>query len=153
MTDREKNAAKSRAYRAAHPDRVAATQRRSYERNREAKLAYEATPERRAAKAVRMKAARAAEPEKHRLQFRAWNYGLTVDALIELLAHGCAVCRSHERLHVDHDHTCCPPGSSPRSCGGCVRAALCHECNTALGLLREDPARIRALLAHIEGRA
>lgn len=146
---RAHRAARSRAYRAQNPDRVAAANRRSYERNREAKLAYEAQPERRAKKAARMKAARAADPEKHRLQFRAWNYGLTVEAVTAMLAGGCAVCGSAENLHVDHDHGCCPDGSSPRSCGKCVRGVLCHGCNTALGLLKEDAGRIEALLRHV----
>lgn len=59
---RARNAAKSRAYRAKHPDRVKAADRRSYERNQESRLAYAARPDVRAKKARRMKAARAADP-------------------------------------------------------------------------------------------
>ena len=96
-----------------------------------------------------MKAARAADPVGSRLKFRAWNYSITVDQLRKLLEAGCAACGSKDRLHIDHDHKCCPPGSSPRSCGSCVRGALCHGCNTALGLLCESPERIEALLIHV----
>lgn len=48
-----------------------------------------------------------------------------------------------KRLVIDHDHSCCP---GPASCGKCVRYLLCSNCNTALGLLKEDPDRIQALL-------
>lgn len=41
--------------------------------------------------------------------------------------------------HVDHCHVT-----------GKVRALLCHGCNTSLGLLREDPARIRGLALYAE---
>lgn len=58
----------------------------------------------------------------------------------------CASCgnpprgRGHTaKLFVDHCHTT-----------GRVRGLLCHPCNVALGLLRDDPARIRALLAFVE---
>lgn len=142
---------RARAWRAANPERSKALDRARYLRNREAILAREATPERRAKKAARMKAARAADREGSRLKFRAWNYGLSVERVRELLAAGCGVCGSSERLHVDHDHGCCPAGSSPRSCGRCVRGVLCHGCNTAAGLLAESPARATALARFLEG--
>lgn len=44
-------------------------------------------------------------------------------------------------FHIDHDHSCCP---GDRSCGNCLRGLLCRACNTALGLLAEDPDRLRA---------
>ena len=46
-------------------------------------------------------------------------------------------------LVVDHDHACCP---GETSCGECVRFLLCSNCNTAFGLLKEDPDRIQNLL-------
>jgi hypothetical protein len=62
----------------------------------------------------------------------------------------CAVCKQPEtaidtrtqriaNLHVDHDHKT-----------GKVRALLCRGCNTAYGLLGEDPERIRLLLRYAE---
>lgn len=43
-------------------------------------------------------------------------------------------CNNTKRLHVDHDHET-----------GEVRGMLCSGCNTSLGHLREDVARIRGL--------
>lgn len=51
-------------------------------------------------------------------------------------------------LVVDHDHTCCP-GSV--SCGLCVRGFLCGQCNSAAGLLGEDPERVLALVRYLKG--
>ena len=64
--------------------------------------------------------------------------------------HGlCAACHKPEThrsvsgqlrmLNVDHNH----------QTGG-IRKLLCHNCNTALGLLAESPDRCRALAVYIE---
>ncbi len=69
-------------------------------------------------------------------------YDLTAKEYEYILAqqHGmCAACglseKNGRRLAVDHDHKT-----------GMVRALLCIACNTSLGLLREEPKRIQALL-------
>ena len=75
---------------------------------------------------------------------------------------GCEVCgtnlltRIRERSHgqpkallvVDHDHDCCPVSSY--SCGRCVRGLICRDCNTAAGLLADEPKRARALGDYLE---
>lgn len=63
--------------------------------------------------------------------------------------NACASCQGPfiREPHVDHNHDCCP-GS--RSCGRCVRGILCHWCNTAAGLVRNDPAIARALADYLE---
>jgi hypothetical protein len=38
---------------------------------------------------------------------------------------------------VDHDHSCC---QGRRSCGKCVRGALCNRHNLYLGFIEKDPA-------------
>lgn len=77
-------------------------------------------------------------------------YGLSVEEYEALLLAKCQVCGRAEaqedgrngqsrRLHIDHDHET-----------GKVRGALCHWCNCSLGMLNEDPERIRALADYIE---
>jgi hypothetical protein len=44
-----------------------------------------------------------------------------------------------KNLAVDHCHTT-----------GRVRGLLCHYCNSALGLLKDDPARVAGLLAYAQ---
>ena len=51
----------------------------------------------------------------------------------------CASCQDiMKEPHVDHNHTT-----------GKVRALLCGNCNTALGLLKEDAGRLRCLLDYM----
>jgi hypothetical protein len=51
------------------------------------------------------------------------------------------------KVHVDHDHACCAKATS---CGKCIRGLLCSACNTALGMLRDDPRRISGLALYAE---
>jgi hypothetical protein len=44
--------------------------------------------------------------------------------------------------HVDHDHSCCPPG---RSCQVCRRGLACGNCNVAIGLAADDPDRLEQI--------
>ena len=63
-------------------------------------------------------------------------HGVTVKFILERqgsVVPECACCGSVDFLKVDHDHRCCPSSSG---CAKCVRGYLCHECNTAEGLLR-----------------
>lgn len=47
--------------------------------------------------------------------------------------------KKQKKLHVDHCHKT-----------GRVRGLLCNNCNSALGLLKDDPARVAGLLAYAE---
>lgn len=54
----------------------------------------------------------------------------------------CAICGRHEKdplnkrkLHVDHDHNCCPPNSG---CDNCVRGLLCASCNQGIGMFKDN---------------
>lgn len=67
-------------------------------------------------------------------------FGLTVDEYDAAIARGCAICGTHEgQICLDHDHT-----------SGAVRDALCQRCNQAIGLLKDDPARLRAAADYVE---
>ena len=61
----------------------------------------------------------------------------------------CAICRipTDRRLHVDHDHSCCP--TNGKSCGRCVRGLLCSSCNTGLGSFRDSPTTLQAAVAYL----
>jgi hypothetical protein len=79
-------------------------------------------------------------------------YGLSegqYEAMLEDQAYKCFICNEYpttKALHVDHDHACCP---GKTSCGSCVRGLLCHNCNVALGLLKENPVIIKSMLDYI----
>lgn len=54
----------------------------------------------------------------------------------------CAICERHcevRRLAIDHSHHT-----------GKVRGLLCHKCNTALGLFKDDSEIIQAALNYLE---
>lgn len=99
-------------------------------------------------------------PEKHRANQRAYRarnprlmksidlkkkYGITLDEYEGRLAAQqgcCAVCKSppgKKALAVDHCHDT-----------GIIRGILCHGCNTALGLLREDEKIVAALGRYLQ---
>jgi hypothetical protein len=120
-------AAKSARYRRNHPVVFKATMKKSREKHR----------------------------DKLRVACRKWhlktNYGLTLEQYSEMfLAQNgvCAVCHNPDTglrrgtvksLDVDHNHKTNE-----------IRGLLCSACNASLGLLKEDPLRIRALAAYIE---
>lgn len=79
-----------------------------------------------------------------RLYYQRKNYG--GDEVEYLFKQGgvCASCgspepRSKKGWHLDHCH-----GSKE------IRAVLCAPCNVALGMLEENPTRVKQLLEYIE---
>jgi hypothetical protein len=59
--------------------------------------------------------------------------------MVETQGGRCASCRDQLiETHVDHDHVT-----------GEVRGVLCPNCNKALGMLKDDPMRVSALLTYI----
>ena len=89
------------------------------------------------------------DPEEARRRNYKRNYDITEETyqrMFEQQGGVCAACGRPEirtnarikgRLQVDHDHVT-----------GQVRALLCLNCNAALGVLKDDPQRIEALLAY-----
>lgn len=100
------------------------------------------------------------KPEKNWIQ-NLKRMGLTPEEYENIYtAQGgvCASCKNPEtsidgktgrvrRLAIDHDHSCCP---NKNACKNCIRGLLCQSCNQALGILKEDPARIFSLLGYIK---
>lgn len=102
--------------------------------------------------AAAQRARKIRDPERYRrVEMKAFlllNYGLTVEAYEEMLARQggvCAICGEHRtlkrqnRLHVDHDHV------TRR-----VRGLLCSRCNSAVGMLADNPDRARCLAVYLE---
>lgn len=72
-------------------------------------------------------------------------YGLSLGRYFSMLhrcGYRCEACGDYSgqrRLAVDHCHE-----------SGDVRGILCTRCNAALGHLKDDPARIRGVLAYLD---
>ena len=91
-----------------------------------------------------------------RCGLKASKYGVSGEEIIRLFLPENRVCQNRgcgsvENLHLDHDHSCCPPGDVKHlvSCGECIRGWLCRSCNMSLGLLQENPRRIQGLLEYL----
>lgn len=68
-------------------------------------------------------------------------------SMISLFDGKCHACKVNDAVNIDHDHNCC---ETSRSCGKCVRGVLCHHCNSALGLLKDDREKILKLLKYVD---
>ncbi len=68
---------------------------------------------------------------------RAKQYGLSYEQYNQIVSRGCYAPGCHETtgLQIDHDHSCC---SGRKSCGKCVRGALCKRHNLYLGHIEND---------------
>lgn len=134
--DPVKARARRQRWREKYPEREAETQRAYKEKHREQI-------------AQRRKVARATDAFRRKSkEYRLIKqYGLThdqYDAMVSEQSGVCAICMKPERLsdgvlRVDHDHKT-----------GAVRALLCHACNSAIGILDENPDRMRAMAAYVE---
>lgn len=71
--------------------------------------------------------------------------------LFEAQGGVCAICKNppkdNKRLHVDHDHSCCPGRIT--GCGKCVRGLLCFSCNAGIGALKDDPNIVSAAAQYL----
>lgn len=71
-------------------------------------------------------------------------YGLTIEeraALLEKQGGVCAICFCDDPTDVDHCHST-----------GKVRGILCRQCNTALGLFKDDTARLAQAVVYLNDR-
>lgn len=99
----------------------------------------------RAHRAKLSREARARNPEaaaRYQRDYRLKRYGvgpLEYELMVERAGGACEACGARGELHVDHCHT------TRRG-----RGMLCPPCNKALGLVRDDPARLRALADYLE---
>ncbi|MFF4016802.1 endonuclease VII domain-containing protein [Streptomyces sp. NPDC001843] len=92
--------------------------------------------------ASRCKACRAADAPAQHLRRK---YGITEaerDELIAAQGGVCCICLFAPAVHVDHCHNT-----------GRVRGVLCFNCNSGLGLLRDDPDAMYRAADYLEGNA
>ena len=71
-----------------------------------------------------------------------YEYGITVqqrDGMIAKQNGRCAICHEPGKLHIDHDHAT-----------GRLRGMLCGSCNRAIGLLKDNPERMRSAAYYVE---
>jgi hypothetical protein len=175
--DRAKKREYARRYREANKERIRESARRHYEANKERikerqRLAYQANPE---PYKERERRRYQASPEKvreqHRRSYQAnrdrWAETLRQkrlngqkaaaqvrrDAIVAELWHAqgerCYLCEEPLALEVavlEHDHRCCPKLSY---CPYCIRGAACTQCNTAIGLLHENPEMLERVARNL----
>jgi len=82
-------------------------------------------------------------------ELRELKYGVTPEAfagMLESQLGGCAICAVPHQdgvkgkgLCVDHCHE-----------SGAVRGLLCRQCNSALGLLKDDPVKLRKAAEYLD---
>lgn len=91
---------------------------------------------------------RACRNQSTRKHQTKWRYGISHserDAMIQKQRNRCASCEETigkeipRTVNIDHCHK-----------SGTVRGILCSACNTSLGLMKDDPIRIRKLAMYAE---
>jgi len=113
---RSKRAARQRAYRAVHGDRLNALKRQRYATDLEFR--------------TRIKASNTQHARRYKLMHR---YGMSLEEFglrLEQQQGVCAICRrTFDKLCIDHCHHT-----------GKLRGLLCHGCNAGLGFYEDNPA-------------
>lgn len=77
--------------------------------------------------------------------YRAARYGITMEEFNLMLNNqnnACAICKSNfiKNPHIDHCHET-----------KIVRGLLCGNCNTGIGLLRDDPKLLKEAFKYLSG--
>lgn len=118
--NKEKFAAKSKAWRDANPERAKENRRRNYELNKEANLQYS---------------------REYNLK-RKFNLSLDeYDTLLKSQNGVCAICGNTctKALAVDHDHTTEK-----------VRGLLCNNCNRGLGHFKDNQQYLQQAITYLK---
>jgi len=129
------------------PDKGVINGETYYQRNRERILEYQRQVRLERGTPVRERLSLEERKERFCVTTSARKYGISKNAVRELRkvprCQACDVLLSAERRStrrcIDHCHKL-----------GTVRGVLCHSCNVALGLLKDDPKSIEGLLRYLE---
>jgi hypothetical protein len=130
VAHKEEVQAKLKAYQLNNKYKIAARRKRYWLENRERLIAQQAE------RYARQRSTRWAADLKSKYNVSRIRF----DAMLVAQLGCCSLCERpmtgpFEPV-VEHDHRCCP---GKRSCGKCVRGLAHSACNTAFGLLKEDP--------------
>jgi hypothetical protein len=145
----EKQLKASAEWKQRNKDKVAAYQKEwrenNVEKRKEAKLAWDkANPEKRKQNHERFKTKR---PDYFVNKHLKSSYGITVDdynAILTVQNHKCAGCGIEDtkaprnKLYVDHCHKT-----------NNIRGLLCQHCNTALGMVKDNPDTLLNLISYL----
>lgn len=147
-------------YRAKNREVLRAKQREYREQNKEAARERQRVwriqnPEKARAQDLRARARK--DPQRlsdwQRVHRAFRNHGLRPEAWAAAWAaqDGCCyLCGAdlvEGKVHVEHDHSCCPAG---RSCEICRRGLACGNCNRSIALADDDPDRLRRMADALE---
>lgn len=88
---------------------------------------------------VRSESRREARRKAKSVVYRRPDKAAKIAELMVLQCGRCAACQDEVPLFLDHNHAT-----------GEARRLLCRNCNVALGMMKECPSRIRALLSYAE---
>jgi hypothetical protein len=140
--NRERAAQQKRTYRLANLEKIRADGRAWNAANRERVSA-------------KNRARRLSDPAGAWASTLKKNHGMTPEqwsAMWDQQRGLCYLCEeplsdNRSRTVIDHDHSHCGPA---RSCGYCRRGLACSNCNTAIGLLGDDIAKMRTVVANFE---
>jgi hypothetical protein len=147
LSNKEKQATYQKARYAKNRGVLLAKQKAYYNENKEERLAF--ANKYYADNWDKLKSMRVEQKDRRRNRRILRVYGLSqdgYDALMKMQGGGCAICGTTEWKGwgggcVDHDHKT-----------GAVRGILCFHCNSAIGLLKDNPKLVRAALDYLEGR-
>jgi len=101
-----------------------------------------------------------AHPERRRKAKWKRRYGISpeqYDAILMSQNGRCAICNRTEEeskvakrnktFGVDHDHGCC---LSDKTCGKCIRGLLCTNCNSLLGMAKDNIDILKLAILYLE---
>lgn len=77
-------------------------------------------------------------------------YHLSVEKYNTMIAEQlgcCAICGKSEELFIDHNHSCCP---GEITCGKCVRALLCRNCNAGIGYFEDEIEKLESAILYLK---
>lgn len=155
--DRSPDARRQAKYRERHKEKIRKAREEAFKANPEKirkynrsykQREYAANPEAFKARVLKYKRqnpekVRRSQSISSRKRTLRTKYGLTTEqyeAMVFSRGGLCDICqrKPQRKLGIDHDHKT-----------GIVRGLLCHNCNVALGLMRDDPGALLAAIRYL----